>query len=137
MFRKTPTFTIFWQIACLFTDVILPWFKAKIANPHGSDVSRYLKKGAPKPEFRKSRAAEPTVDQIQVNLMPIPAVFLVMLAPPPKKKRNFNAFYPVVDAMFFFFPSHFFIFPQRPIHFILRLSLIDPYTKPDNEFIIF
>ena len=41
---------------------------AKIAQPHGSDVTKYLKKGAPKPVFKKSRAQEPTVDQIQVNI---------------------------------------------------------------------
>ena len=42
---------------------------AKIATPHGgADVTRYLKKGAPKPVFKKSRAPEPTVDQIQVRV---------------------------------------------------------------------
>ena len=39
--------------------------KAQLDNPHGSDLNKYLKPGAPKPEFRKSRAAEPTVEQIQ------------------------------------------------------------------------
>ena len=39
--------------------------KANLQNPHGSDINKYLKPGAPKPEFRKSRATEPTVDQIQ------------------------------------------------------------------------
>ena len=39
--------------------------KAHIDNPHGSDLNKYLKPGAPKPEFRKSQAAEPTVEQIQ------------------------------------------------------------------------
>lgn len=42
--------------------------RANLANPHGADLTKYLKKGAPKPEFKKSRAAEPTVDQIQVNI---------------------------------------------------------------------
>jgi len=40
---------------------------AKIAQPHGSDVTKYLKRGAPKPVFKKSRAQEPTVDQIQAD----------------------------------------------------------------------
>ena len=39
--------------------------QANISNPHGSDLNKYLKPGAPKPQFRRSRAAEPTVDQIQ------------------------------------------------------------------------
>ena len=39
--------------------------KANLQNPHGSDIHKYLKPGAPKPEFRKSRANEPTVEQIQ------------------------------------------------------------------------
>ena len=42
-------------------------YTAKIATPHGgADVTKYLKKGAPKPNFKRSRAQEPTVDQIQV-----------------------------------------------------------------------
>ena len=41
---------------------------AKLATPHGADVSKYLKKGAPKPNFKRSRAPEPTVDQIQVKI---------------------------------------------------------------------
>ena len=40
--------------------------QAHIPDPHGADVTKYLKPGAPKPDFRKSRRAEPTVDQIQV-----------------------------------------------------------------------
>ena len=39
----------------------------KLANPHGADLTQYMKRGAPKPDFKKSRAAEPTVDQIQVD----------------------------------------------------------------------
>merc|ERR1719193_334609 len=39
--------------------------QAHIPDPHGADVTKYLKAGAPKPEFRKSRRAEPTVEQIQ------------------------------------------------------------------------
>ena len=39
--------------------------QANLNNPHGADLNKYLKPGAPKPEFRRSRAPEPTVDQIQ------------------------------------------------------------------------
>jgi intron-binding protein aquarius len=41
--------------------------QANLPDPHGADLTKYLKPGAPKPEFRKSRRAEPTVDQIQVG----------------------------------------------------------------------
>ena len=30
-------------------------------------MTKYLKEGAPKPDFRRSRRAEPTVDQIQAD----------------------------------------------------------------------
>ena len=43
-------------------------YKAALSNPHGADLTKYMKRGAPKPDFKRSRAPEPTVDQIQVYI---------------------------------------------------------------------
>ena len=42
-------------------------YKAALPNPHGADLAKYMKRGAAKPDFKRSRAPEPTVDQIQVQ----------------------------------------------------------------------
>jgi len=63
--------------------------KANLANPHGADLNKYLKAGAPKPEFKRSRANEPTVDQIQSDNLT--ALAKTYWAPQTKKNHvDFN-----------------------------------------------
>jgi intron-binding protein aquarius len=64
--------------------------KAHLANPHGADINKYLKAGAPKPEFKRARGAEPTVDQIQSDNLT--ALAKTYWAPQTKKNHvDFNA----------------------------------------------
>ena len=66
--------------------------KAHLANPHGADLNKYLKAGAPKPEFKRARANEPTVDQLQSdNLTALAKTYWA-----PQTKKNHVDFNPEV-----------------------------------------
>ena len=68
--------------------------KANLANPHGADLNKYLKAGAPKPEFKRSRANEPTVQQIQSdNLTALAKTYWA-----PQTKKNHVDYNPEVVA---------------------------------------
>ena len=69
--------------------------KAHLANPHGADLNKYLKAGAPKPEFKRARANEPTVDQIQSdNLTALAKTYWA-----PQTKKNHVDFNPEVKKV--------------------------------------